>query len=64
MQANKIVSISFRVTPRFKELLKAAAQSQNRNQTNMLESLVFAFCEQHGIKAQATKGGLSKKANK
>lgn len=64
MSTNKTVSISFRVTPRFKELLKAAAQSQNRNQTNMLESLVFSFCQQHGITAPPMKAGKSKKANK
>jgi uncharacterized protein (DUF1778 family) len=63
MPPKKTVSISFRVTPRFKDLLKAAAQSQNRNQTNMLESLVFAFCEQHNITAPAVKAVKSKKAN-
>jgi hypothetical protein len=63
MPINKTVSISFRVTPRFNDLLKAKAQSQNRNQTNMLESLVFAFCEQHNITVPAVKSVKSKKAN-
>lgn len=50
--------------PRFKEQLKAAVQRQNRNQTNILESLVFNFCEQHSITAPTVDAGKSKKAKK
>ena len=68
MSEGKNVSISFRVSPRFKCLLAAAAARERRSQTNMLETLLFAYCEEHGLqpvpaekfenKTQA--GGLSK----
>lgn len=49
MPAEKTVAVSFRVSPRFKLLLEAAAAAQHRSQTNMLEALLFEFCERHGI---------------
>ena len=49
MSEGKNVSISFRVSPRFKLLLEAAAARERRSQTNMLETLLFAYCEEHGI---------------
>ena len=52
MAAEKTVSMSFRVSPRFKALLEAAAARENRSLTNMLETLLFAHCEQHGLKEQ------------
>lgn len=50
MTAEKTVPVSFRVSPRFKHLLEAAAASQRRSQTNMLETLLFDYCEQQGIR--------------
>jgi hypothetical protein len=41
MAEEKSVAVSFRVTPRFKRLLEAAASQANRSQTNMLETLLF-----------------------
>jgi hypothetical protein len=49
MPGEKNVSMSFRVSPRFKVLLEAAAAREHRSLTNMLETLVFAYCEQHGL---------------
>lgn len=49
MSAEKTVAVSFRVTERFKQLLEAAAAREHRSRTNMLESLLFDYCEQHGI---------------
>jgi predicted transcriptional regulator len=49
MPAEKTVAISFRVSPRFKQLLEAAASQERRSQTNMLETLLFDYCEEHGI---------------
>ena len=54
MSAEKTVAISFRVSPRFKQLLEAAATRALRSQTNMLETLLFAHCEQEGIEAMPT----------
>lgn len=49
MAGEKNVSMSFRVSPRFKELLEAAAARENRSLTNMLETLLFVYCAQHGL---------------
>lgn len=53
MPADKTVPMSFRFTPTFKMLLEAAAKRENRSLTNTLETLLFAYCKQHGIEAEA-----------
>jgi uncharacterized protein (DUF1778 family) len=55
MAAEKTVSMSFRVSPKFKALLEVAAARENRSLTNMLETLVFAHCEQQGLPLPPTK---------
>ena len=47
MSEGKNVSVSFRVSPRFKALLEAAAVRELRSQTNMLEMLLFQYCDAH-----------------
>jgi hypothetical protein len=49
MPAEKTVAVSFRVSPRFKTLLEAAAAKEHRSQTNMLETLLFQYCAAHGL---------------
>lgn len=63
MPEGKNVSVSFRVSPRFKNLLEAAAARERRSLTNMLETLLFAYCEQQGIEAatEPTKTAKSPK---
>ncbi len=51
MPEGKNVSVSFRVSPRFKRLLEAAAAFERRSQTNMLEPVLFAYCEEHGLES-------------
>ena len=41
--------MSFRVTPKFRRLLEAAAEQENRSLTNMLETLLLEFCSKRGI---------------
>lgn len=53
MADEKRVSVSFRVTPRFKRLLQAAAERERRSQTNLLEMLLFDYCEVHDIEEYA-----------
>jgi hypothetical protein len=53
MTDEKSVSVSFRVTPRFKRLLQAAAERDHRSQTNLLETLLFAHCAKHGVEEDA-----------
>lgn len=50
MTAEKTVSMSFRVSPRFKALLEVAAARENRSLTNMLETLLYSYCERRGFK--------------
>ena len=52
MAEEKSVSVSFRVTPRFKRLLQAAAELEHRSQTNLLETLLFAHCAKHGVEEE------------
>lgn len=49
MEAEKTVGMSFRVTPRTKRLLAAAAEHERRSLTNMLEVLVEDFCARNKI---------------
>lgn len=60
MAAEKVVSISFRVSVRFKALLEAAAAREHRSQTNMLEILLFAYCEAEGINVETPDESVSR----
>lgn len=62
MAGEKTVSVSFRVSPRFKALLKAAATHENRRHTNMVETLLFAHCEKKVIKVPSVKVSKAKGA--
>ena len=55
MTAEKTIAVSFRVSPRFKLLLEAAAARDHRSQTNMLETLLFDHCERQGIVVKPTE---------
>jgi hypothetical protein len=55
MGEEKSVSVSFRVTPRFKRLLQAAAEREHRSQTNLLETLLFAHCTKYGVQEETGK---------
>ena len=60
MSAEKTVAVSFRVSPRFKLLLEAAAAREHRSQTNMLETLLFTYCEQKGLGIEADQPSTKK----
>lgn len=45
----KRIPVSFRVTPQFKRALELAAEREQRSQTNLVEKLLFDFCEKSGI---------------
>lgn len=49
MPAEKTVSVSFRVTPKFRELLEVAAAQEQRSRTNLLEKLLFDHCRKTGV---------------
>lgn len=62
MDTEKIVGLSFRVTPRLKRMLEAAAERERRSLTNTLEFLVEDYCERHGI-SDESNGGAKKATN-
>lgn len=64
MPAEKTVSISFRVSPRFKSLLEEAAARENRSLTNMFETLVIDHCEQNGLVEPSSNAAIAKGVRK
>jgi hypothetical protein len=44
MPAERAVSVSFKVTPEFKELLEVVTACEQRSRTNLLEKLLFDHC--------------------
>ncbi len=63
MTESKNISVSFRVSPSFKQLLEVAAAREHRSLTNMLETLLFDYCAEHGIRVTA-KSTVAKKTAK
>ena len=55
----KTVSVSFRASPRFKQLLESAADSERRSQANLLEMLLLSYCEQKGLTDQPSSSSGS-----
>lgn len=49
MDAEKTVGLTFRITPKMKRMLEAAAEHERRSLTNMFEVLVEDFCASRGI---------------
>lgn len=45
----KTETVNLRLSPRMKDLLRAAAAREHRTISNMIESLVLVYCEQNGI---------------
>lgn len=55
MKELKSVPMSFRFSPRFKECLAKASKQEGRSQANLIERLVFDYCEKHSIVPKAAK---------
>ena len=62
MAAEKSISMSFRVSPKFKALVAVTAVCENRSLTNMLETPVLAHWKTHGRKAFIVAGDKPKGA--
>ncbi|WP_094778299.1 hypothetical protein [Paraburkholderia ribeironis] len=52
MGPEKNIGLTFRVTPRTKRMLEAAATHERRSLTNMFEILVEDYCRRQGIGAE------------
>ncbi|MBI2752335.1 MAG: hypothetical protein HYX46_02305 [Betaproteobacteria bacterium] len=57
----KRIPVSFRVTPQFKRALEIAAERERRSQTNLVEKLLFDFCEKSGIEVEGVLADSSAK---
>jgi len=61
----KLGPVSFRVTAKFREALKLAAEAEQRSQANVLHVIVFDWCKRHGIELPDSVGkGAKSKAKK
>lgn len=47
--SRKTELLSARVTPEFKSALRRAAAHERRSQSNLLEKIVFEYCEREGL---------------
>ena len=45
----KTVSVSFRASTKFKRLLETAAALERKSQANLLETLLFTYCDQKAL---------------
>lgn len=52
MPAEKTISVSYRVTAEFKEMLELAAAREKRSRTNLLEWLLAEYCRGTGLTPQ------------
>ena len=46
----KSAVLALRVTPEFKEALRRAAAQERRSQSNLLEVLLYEYCERTGLR--------------
>ncbi len=49
MSNNKTATLTFRIEPKLKKGLQAAAARQHRSIANMVEMLIRDYCERNGI---------------
>lgn len=45
----KTETLNFRVSPKVKTALQAAARREHRSMANMIEYLVLGYCQEHGL---------------
>jgi uncharacterized protein (DUF1778 family) len=45
----KTEQLGLRITPTAKALVKAAAESEHRSVSNMVEHLILTYCKEHSI---------------
>ena len=49
MATTKTATLTFRIEPDLKELVRAAAEQERRSIANMVEVMIRDYCETHGI---------------
>ena len=56
----KLGPVSFRVTAKFREALKLAAEAEQRSQANVLHVVLFDWCKRNGIELPGSEGKSAK----
>lgn len=56
----KLGPVSYRVTAKFRQALKLAAEAEQRSQANVLHVIVFDWCQRHGIELPGSAGKSAK----
>ena len=65
MAVNKTATLTLRIEPSVKEVLRAAAQEEHRSIANMVEVMILDYCQRHGLpvkgatKSESQQGGQS-----
>jgi len=49
MAVNKTATLTLRIEPSVKEVLRAAAQEEHRSIANMVEVMILDYCQRHGL---------------
>lgn len=60
--ANKTTTVTFRMTPSIKDMLRIAADKERRSVANMIEVMVADYAKRFGIKEK--QAGRTKTTNK
>ncbi len=58
----KLGPVSYRVSPKFRQALKLAAEAEQRSQANVLHVIVFDWCQRHGIELPGSADKSTKSA--
>lgn len=56
MKRPKVETLSIRTSADIKQLLRMAAEREHRSIASMVEVLILAYAQQHGLKADAVRG--------
>lgn len=64
MNDNKTAQVNLRMSPKAKALLRMAADGEHRSASNMVEHLIFTYCEQRGIDFEIAQNNELKQLKK
>lgn len=63
MKRLKDETLSIRTSADIKQLLRMAAEREHRSIASMMEVLILAYAQQHGLKADTSSGKTQEKAD-
>lgn len=54
MAGNKTATLTLRIEPSVKEVLRATAQEEHRSIANMVEVMILDYCQRHGLSVKGS----------